>query len=61
MGRDVKRCEGDCVFNVGDEPASLFVCSVVSVWGVVCYVGCFLLLCEFCFLYCNDVYVVVLC
>ena len=31
------------------------MCSVCSDWCVVWYFGCFVVVCEFCFLYCNNV------
>ena len=46
-------CEGYVVLDQCDERASLFVLSFCAYGGVV--VGYFSFLCEFCFLYCDDV------
>ena len=48
-------CEGYVVLHQCDEPLSLFVLSVCACGGVVGYLWCFSFLCEFCFLYCDDV------
>ena len=37
------------------RPPSLFVLSVCAYGGIVGYLRCFSFLCEFCFLYCDDV------
>ena len=37
------------------SPPSLFALSVCAYGGVVGYLRCFSFLCEFCFLYCDDV------
>ena len=45
-----------CRLDQCDEPPpSLFVLPVCAYGGVVGYVWCFSFLCEFCFLYCDDV------
>ena len=38
-----------------DESPSLFVLSVYAYGGIVGYFWCFKFMCEFCFLYCDDV------
>ena len=43
------------VLDQCDESPSLFVPSVCAYGGVVGYFWCFSVLCEFCFLYCDDV------
>ena len=48
-------CEGYVVLDQCDEPPSLFVFSVCAYGSVVGYFWCFSFLCEFCFLYCDDV------
>ena len=48
-------CEIYVVLDHCDEPPFLFVLSGGAYGGVVGYVRCFGFLCEFCFLYCNDV------
>ena len=45
-------CESYIVLDQCDESPSLFVLSVCAYGGVVGYFG---FLCEFCFLYCDDV------
>ena len=50
--RYVYVCESYVVLDQCNEPLSLFVLSVCAYGGVV---GCFSFLCEFCFLYCDDV------
>ena len=48
-------CESYVVLDQCNEPPSLFVLSVCAYGGVVGYLRCFGFLCEFCFLYCDDV------
>ena len=48
----VYACESYVVLDQCDEFPSLFVLSAVAYGGVVRY---FSFLCEFCFLYCDDV------
>ena len=48
--------ENYVVHDQCDEPPSLFVLSVCPYGGVVGYLRCFSFLCEFCFLYCDDVW-----
>ena len=48
-------CESYVVLDLCDEPPSLAVLSVCVYGGVVGYFWCFRFLCEFCFLYCDDV------
>ena len=47
-------CESYVILDQCDEPLSLFVLSVCAYGGVVGYLRCFVFLCEFCFLYCDD-------
>ena len=42
------------LISVMSPPPSLFVLSVCAYGGVVRYFWCFYFLCEFCFLYCDD-------
>ena len=48
-------CEGYVVPEQCEHHPSLFVLSVCAYGGVVGYFRCFSVLCEFCFLYCDDV------
>ena len=48
-------CESYVVLDQCDEHPSLFVLFVCAYGGVVGYFMCFSFLCEFCFLYCDDV------
>ena len=49
-------CESYIVLDQCNEPPpSLVVLSVCAYGGVVGYLRCFSFLCEFCFLYCDDV------
>ena len=48
-------CESYVVLDQCDEPSSLFVLSFCAYGGVVGYFWSFSFLCEFCFLYCDDV------
>ena len=48
-------CGSYVVLDQCDEPPSLFVLSVCAYGGVVGYLRWFGFLCEFCFLYCDDV------
>ena len=48
-------CESYFVLDQCDEPPSLFVLSVCAYDGVVGYFWCFSFLCEFYFLYCDNV------
>ena len=49
-------CEGYIVLDQCDEAPSLFVLSVCTYGGVVGYLGVFFdFLCDFRFLYCDDV------
>ena len=48
-------CESYVVLDQRDEPPSLVVLSVCAYGGVVGYFWGFNFLCEFCFLYCDDV------
>ena len=47
-------CESYVVFDECDDPPPC-LCSVCAYGGVVGYFCCFSFLCEFCFLYCDDV------
>ena len=49
-------CESYVVLDQCDEPPSLFVFSVCAYGGVVECFFVFSVLCEFCFLYCDDVW-----
>ena len=42
-------------YVVLDERSSLFVFPVCAYGGAVRYFWCFIFMCEFCFLYCDDV------
>ena len=48
-------CESCVVLDQCNKAPSLFVLSVCACGGVVGYFKCFSLLCEFCFLYCDEV------
>ena len=48
-------CESYVVLDQCDQSLSLFVLSVCAYGGVVGYIWYFSFLCEFCFLYCDDV------
>ena len=48
-------CESYVVPDQCNEPPSLFVPYVCAYGGVVGYLMCFSFLCEFCFLYCDEV------
>ena len=49
-------CESYVVLDQCDAPPpSLYVLSVCVYSGVVGYFTCFSFMCEFCFLYCDDV------
>ena len=43
------------IYIYPSEHPSLFVFSVCAYCGVVGYFRCFSFMCEFCFLYCDDV------
>ena len=47
--------ESYVVLDQCGESPSLFVLSVCAHCGIVGYFWCFSCLCEFCFLYCDDV------
>ena len=47
--------ESYAVLDQYDKPPTLFVLSVCAYGGVVGYLRYFSFLCEFCFLYCDDV------
>ena len=54
----VERSEVDVVFYEGYESSSFFVCSVCSVCAVLWYYGGFVVVGQFCLLYCCYIYVV---